>query len=300
MLRSMSSAISGMDAFQQQLDVIGNNIANVNTTGYKTASTEFSDMLSQTVSGGSKASVSPTTGLVSLGGTNPIQVGLGVKVASIDVNFGQGPDENTGVATNLAINGDGLFSVSKDGGTTIQYTREGDFRLDANNNLVLPDGSVALGVMTKGTPPASVSSTMLRPVNLNSFLQNYYGSTTPALSSSPNLTIGQDGSLNVTDSAGNRVIVGYLGMATMPNPSGMTRSGDSLFNASANSGSPTYLTAGTNGAGTLQSGALEGSNVDLTQEFANMIVAQNGFSANSHMIGTDNTILQAITNLKNG
>jgi flagellar hook protein FlgE len=113
------------------------------------------------------------------------------------------------------------------------------------------------------------------------------------------LTIGEDGSLNVTDSAGNRVIIGYLSMATFANPSGLMRAGDSLFQASSNSGTPTYQVAGTNGSGTLMSGTLEGSNVDLTQEFANMIVAQNGFAANSHMIGTDNTVLQDIVNLKN-
>lgn len=312
MLRSMNSAISGMQAFEQQLDVVGNNIANVNTTGFKAGSTEFEDMLSQNMGSGSQPQMTtpPPASTPILGGTNPIQIGLGVKVAAIDTNFTQGADQTTGVTTNVAINGTGLFTVSQDNGKNLLYTREGDFSLDSQGNLVLPNGAVAMGVMAYTGAVATVPGTIAtapatgQQVNLNNYFANYAagkplgGGVT--LSASPALTIGTDGSLTVTDSAGNRDMIGYLALMTPPNPSGLAKVGGSLYQTSANSGTPVYQTAGTNNSGTIQAGALEASNVDLTVEFSNMIVAQRGFDANSHMIGTDNAILNDIVNLKNG
>jgi flagellar hook protein FlgE len=165
MLRSMNSAISGMQAFQTDLDVVGNNIANVNTVGFKSGRVDFSNMLSQTVSGASAPST--TTGL---GGVNAQQVGLGVQVGGIQSLFTQGSDQSTGNATDLAINGSGLFVVSPNSTIpnplpspgpvattmgTLAYTRAGDFSVDANNNLVLPNGYVAMGFDAKYTVPPS-------------------------------------------------------------------------------------------------------------------------------------------------
>ncbi|MCF8564760.1 flagellar hook-basal body complex protein [Alicyclobacillus tolerans] len=309
MLRSMNSAISGMQAFQTMLDVVGNNIANVNTVGFKSSSTNFSDILSQTIAGGN----GPTTG--GIGGTNPQQVGLGVKVAAIQTQFTQGADQTTGNPTDLAINGSGLFIVSP-GNTTpsytsststwgtapssqptpLYYTRAGDFTVDSNNNLVLPNGMTVVG-----TPVGSSPSPSLQSVNLDYFmhLYNTANGTSLTLSSSPDVQIGSDGSISVTASDGNRYTIGHLMLANFANPAGLAKAGDSMYSAASNSGAPVYNQPQSNNAGSLMAGALEMSNVDLTQEMSNMIVAENGFAANSHIIGTDNTILNDVMNMKN-
>jgi flagellar hook protein FlgE len=136
MLRSMFSAISGLRAHQTKMDVVGNNIANVNTVGFKSSTTVFEDTLSQVLRNGS----APTAGMA---GTNPAQVGLGVKVAGITTNFGQGSAQNTGRATDFMIQGDGFF-VTKSGNETL-YTRAGSFDFDGAGNLVTPDGSILQG-----------------------------------------------------------------------------------------------------------------------------------------------------------
>lgn len=296
MLSSMYSAISGMQSFQTQLDVIGNNIANVNTVGFKAGRVDFSDVLSQTKSGGNAATAAQ-------GGTNPQQVGLGTQVGDIQTLFTQGAPQATGSPTDLTINGGGLFVVSPDG-NTMYYTRAGDFTLDSNNNLVLPDGSIAMGYSVSDSPsPAAPAS----PINLDN-LVSAYNTANPAatvtLDANPDVQIGSDGSVTatVTDNTTNaseRMTLGHLALASFPNPAGLEKVGDSLFSPSANSGGVTYQTPGSGSAGSLQSGYLEMSNVDLTQEFTNMIVAQNAFTANSKMIGTDNTILNDIVNMKN-
>jgi flagellar hook protein FlgE len=300
-LRSMYSAISGMQGFQTKLDVIGNNIANVNTTGFKTGRVDFSDVLSQTMSGGSAPNA-----VTGLGGTNPKQVGLGVKVADIQTLFTQGADQTTGIPTDLALNGNGLFVVSPNPASanpTLYYTRAGDFTVDKSGNLVLPNGQVAMGVLPQGNaangapPAAPLAAGSLRPVNINAMA----GALTPAvtLSSSPDVQIGADGSVSVTDNAGNRQIIGYLALAVFPNSGGLNKVGDTEFAVSSNSGNPTYVTPGQQNSATILSGALEMSNVDLTREFTEMIVAQRGFDANSKVIGTANAILQDVVNLKN-
>ncbi|MGY1606462.1 MULTISPECIES: flagellar hook protein FlgE [unclassified Geodermatophilus] len=141
MLRSMFSAISGLRAHQTKLDVTGNNIANVNTVGYKSSQTVFEDTLSQVIRNGS----APTD---QTGGTNPAQVGLGVKVAGITTNFGQGSTQNTGRSTDFMISGDGFF-VTRAGNENL-YTRAGSFDYDGAGNLVTPDGAQLQGWMADG------------------------------------------------------------------------------------------------------------------------------------------------------
>ncbi|GLG00567.1 flagellar basal body protein [Alicyclobacillus hesperidum subsp. aegles] len=285
MLRSMNSAISGMQAFQTDLDVVGNNIANVDTVGYKSNSAEFSDVLSQTMAGGN-------AGSTTAGGVNPEQVGLGVKVAATQMDMSQGADSTTGVATNVAIQGNGFFVVTD--GTHDYLTRAGDFSIDSAGNLVLPDGTIALGY---ATAPSS-SSTTAPTTKMNVLTLAGSGSQVS------NVTIGSDGSItaSVTDSSGSTTTktLGYLALAQVPNPAGLVKTGDNLYDAqSAPAGSATYWTPGQGSYGTLAAGELEQSNVDLSQQFAEMIVAQNAYVANTHMIGTDNAILQALVNMKN-
>lgn len=136
MLRSMFAGVTGLRAHQQMMDVIGNNIANVNTTGFKSSATEFADLLSQMTVGASSPSAVH-------GGTDPNQVGLGVQVAGVVTSFTQGASRYTGRATDLAIQGDGFFITRQDGQT--RYTRAGDLTLDATGNLVTPQGGVVQG-----------------------------------------------------------------------------------------------------------------------------------------------------------
>ncbi len=136
MLRSLFSGVSGLDANQEMIDTIGNDIANVNTTGYKSNSIEFEDLLSQTISGATAPSAN-------IGGINPTQVGLGVKVAGIEANFTQGTSEQTGNPLDLSIQGDGFFICNGNGQT--YYTRAGALQLDANGQLVTPDGYLVQG-----------------------------------------------------------------------------------------------------------------------------------------------------------
>ncbi len=136
MLRSMFAAVTGLRAHEAFMDVVGNNIANVNTTGYKSSSVLFEDLLSQQLSGAG----SPTA---ATGGTNPSQVGLGVRLSSVMNNFAQGATQETGRSTDFAIQGDGFFAVDQGGATT--YTRNGSFSLDSNGNLVTADGAFVEG-----------------------------------------------------------------------------------------------------------------------------------------------------------
>jgi flagellar hook protein FlgE len=136
MLRSMFAAVTGLRSHQAFMDVVGNNIANVNTTGYKTSNVLFEDLLSQSLRGAGAPAANQ-------GGTNPAQVGLGVRLTGVTVNFAQGASQLTGRSTDFAIQGDGFFAV--DQGGTRAYTRNGSFSLDANGNLVTADGGFVLG-----------------------------------------------------------------------------------------------------------------------------------------------------------
>jgi flagellar hook protein FlgE len=148
-LRSLFSGVSGLDANQEFIDTIGNDIANINTTGYKSNEVQFEDLLSQTISGA-------TAPQSTAGGVDPTQVGLGVKVAGIEANFTQGTSEQTGNPLDLSIQGDGFFVTNSDGQT--QYTRAGSLELDGNGNLVTPDGSLVQGWPASNTGVINTSS----------------------------------------------------------------------------------------------------------------------------------------------
>lgn len=300
MLRSMNSAISGMQAFQTDLDVVGNNIANVETVGFKQSDVQFADLLSQTMSLGT-AGTSPSTGgsgaTTGIGGTNPEQVGLGVQVAATQMDMSQGPDETTGVPTNVAIQGNGFFVVTD--GTSTYLTRAGNFSVDSAGNLVLPNGVIAEGYSSSSKPSSASTTQPTTEINVYQLA----GVTLGSGNTVSNVSIGSDGSITATITNGTTTttkVIGYLALAQVPNPQGLVSVGDNLFSASSPAaGQPTYWTPGQGTYGTLASGELEGSNVDLSQQFAEMIVAQNAYVANTHMIGTDNAILQALVNMKN-
>ncbi len=280
MLRSMFSAISGLRAHQTKMDVTGNNIANVNTSGYKSTRATFQEALTQVTRGATTSS--PATG-----GTNPFQVGLGTQVAGIDQNFSQGSVQTTGRGTDVSINGEGMFLTGDQGAANVGYTRSGAFNFDASGYLVSPMGGYVLG--WNATPPAPgatfVDTDPLAAVQID--LTQY---TDPQ--------IATDGTITARDSSGALFVVGRIAVARFVNTNGLQREGNGLFSESPNSGAPQIGFAGETGRGVLQAGTLEMSNVDLAQEFTNMIIAQRGFQANSRTITASDEILQELVNMK--
>jgi flagellar hook protein FlgE len=270
MLRSMSSAVTGLKVSQLELDVVANNIANVNTIGYKAANATFEDTLSQQLSGPG----SPVSGVI--GGINGSQVGLGVQLGSVDVNMTQGALTQTGNPYDIAIQGPGWFQVSSDptsATATTSYTRAGNFTRDANGDLVTINGKYLIGM--NGTTASKI--------------------TIPADAKS--VSIAADGTVTVTPQTGSAVVY-KVQLAVFPNDAGLTRAGDNLWTASANSGAPTLGAPGGPGFGSLLPSALEGSNVDLANEFTNMITAQRAFQADSRVITTSDEVLQDLVNMK--
>lgn len=252
MLRSLYSGVSGMKNFQTELDTIGNNIANVNTYGYKKGRVTFKDAISQTL-------VSATPG------TSAQQVGLGSQIGSIDTVDTSGSPQSTGRPLDFAITGDGYFRV-QDGNDTY-YTRAGNFYFDDNRRLVNSEGFAVLG--TGG------------PITLGANVKSF--------------SVATDGT--ISDQDGNTI--GTISIATFQNPAGLTKAGGNLYTtANSNAGQVTVSQPGQDGAGTIKSGYLEMSNVDLSEELTNMIVAERGFQANTRIITTSDEILQELVNLK--
>ena len=415
MLRSMYSGISGLRNHQTMMDVVGNNIANVNTAGYKGASTVFQDVLSQTLQGANAPRGAQA-------GSNPAQVGLGAQLGGISTNFAQGATQLTGRATDLAIQGDGFFAV-RSGAETL-YTRSGSFNFDANGTLVTPSGGTVLGwpavdgvvnpngplapvrlpvgqtlaptqtsaVRLGGNLPADAEAgtTIVNSINVfdaqgkvvpltvtyvKSATDNQWAMTgtmpppppatapvnvltqtltwdpaaasfgtdsvtipaatasgagifgTPitvmlgsdaepmtqfagtnsigaleqdgaAMGSLQSFSISPDGTVMGVFSNGMREPVAQIALANFANPGGLEKVGGSLYRPSANSGLVQVGISGTGGRGTLSGGTIEMSNVDLAQEFTNLIVAQRGFQANSRVISSSDELLQDLVNLK--
>jgi flagellar hook protein FlgE len=289
MMRSLFAAISGLKAHQEMLDVTANDIANVNTVGFKSSRTSFKDALSQLQSGASGPGAS-------LGGTNAAQIGLGVQVGAVQNVMTSGALQSTGNTYYLAIQGTGWFRVAgiQTAGTpptfgTTYYTRAGNFTTDANGNLVTQEGNYVLGndCTAQGPPPTFSSGT-------DDII------TIPAGATS--VSIGQDGVVSYVDpTTGNTVALSQITLASFPNEAGLQSVAGTKYTVSPNSGTPTVGVPGdTNGLGTLAPGELEMSNVDLAQEFTNMIEAQRGFQANGRVITTADQMLQTLVQLGQG
>ncbi len=412
MIRSMYSAVSGLRAHQTMMDVVGNNIANVNTNGFKKSNVVFQDILSQTLNGAS----APTSGI---GGTNPAQIGLGVQVNNIAQNFLQGALQTTGRDLDLSIQGDGFFNLEQDGQQL--YGRAGSFFVDANGNLVsgsggyvqgwgadtagainntgpagrlrIPAGEQVAPVITSnvdlggnlpadalvgdthfsslnvydgqgatvelnitftksaanewgltatygdaGTPVAVTDNVLqfdaagriVTPADFNANIAaggipglgdialtmgglnssgevtqlaalgsiaavTQDGSSTGTLAS---LTVGQDGVITGSYSNGQVKALAQVAIASFANPEGLERVTGTMFIESVNSGLAQLGAASAGGRGVIAPGTLEMSNVDLAEEFTNLIRTQRGFQANSRVITTSDEMLQEIVNLK--
>lgn len=420
MLQAMYSGVSGLKANMTSMDAISNNIANINTTGFKSSSVRFEEMFNKTLKGAG----SPVSGGV--GGTDPQQIGLGVSIASVEIDQTSGPQESTGKSTDVAINGSGYLMETD--GVSKYYTRDGSFKLDSEGSLVsassgmkvlgwmanpttgkidnsavisstssisLPLGQLAVAKQTenvtyggnlnsttatgegttasmqvydslgnahslnlaitktandgewswKATSPdgtvtigdgssptgtlqfdtngkvttatglgaihialtAANGATSPQTCNLNlSAITQLTGSTSVSASSQDgtaigtlqDFTIGKDGVISGKFSNGMTQPLAQISLAIFSNPAGLSNMGNNTYQQSSNSGLPQIGTASSGGRGSILSGYIEGSNVDLPTEFANMIVAQRGFQANSKIITTSDQILQDLVNLK--
>ena len=417
---SFSASLSGLNANQQKLSVIGNNLANINTVGFKASTVTFADLVSQSVGGPS---------------VNPMQIGLGVTTGAITPNFTQGGIESTGIATNVAIQGQGFFVVGPSAARA--YARAGVFNFDSNGMLVTPDGQPVQGWTTTNPTTGQIDSTgqptdiiippgVLRapvPTSLFSTQSNLdasapvgatfaasvqiydslgvshvmtisytktaagewdyditvpgaevtggtagtpfsiktgtvtfnatgqldtvdgaaaadvtitgptwangsastdlvwdlldasgtamltgYSSASATASTTQNgaptgavasiITIDQSGQLIASFGIGRTVVVGQIALASFNNPSGLVKIGTNLWSESEASGIPSVGIAGSGGRGALIGGALEQSNVDIAQEFTQMILAQRGYQANSKSITVADELLLETLNLK--
>jgi flagellar hook protein FlgE len=275
MMRGMFAAISGLKSHQVMLDVTSNDIANVNTIGYKSARTTFQDSLTQMQRGAS----GPGGGT---GGSNAAQIGLGTQLGSIDNLMTGGALQSTGNPLDVAIQeGMGFFRVAASTATPpapnaagVEYTRAGNFTTNSAGYLVTQDGYYIQGRTAAGA---------------DTLINVPTGAT--------NVSIAQNGEVSYIDAAGTRQSAGFISLATFSNAAGLQRSGSNRWLQSANSGAPTVGTPGVQ-FGFTTGGAIEMSNVDLAQSFTTMITAQRGFQANSRIISTSDEMLQDLVNLK--
>ncbi|WP_291291750.1 flagellar hook-basal body complex protein [Enterococcus sp.] len=298
MLRSLYSGVSGMKNLQTKMDVVSNNIANVNTIGFKSSRVLFQDMMSQTTSN----ATAPGNGS---GGVNGTQVGLGVQAGSIDMINTVGAPQSTGRAMDFYISGQGYFMVQGSGesGETY-YTRDGSFVRDSNGTLTNSDGMQVLGRPASTNPPTVYDDTYkegtgisdegtIGPLEIPSTITDTDGKVLTYNS----MAIDANG-LVVAKYGDKSFVMGKVSIATFNNPEGLEKVGGNNYMQSSNSGAAIVAGAGQNGSGRLQAGALEMSNVDLSTEFTEMIIASRAYQANSRSITTSDEMLQELLNLK--
>jgi flagellar hook protein FlgE len=298
MMGGMYAAISGLDANQAMLNETANDLANVNTVGYKAASITFADSLTQVMHGAS----GPTS---ANGGTNTEQIGLGVQVNATVNEMTEGSFQTTGNPLDVAIEGDGFIRVGqgepKAGELTentpvkVLYTRAGDLTTDAGGYLTTQSGEYVIG------RNAEVASEGESGDTYKSGEKDTYIKIPPG---SANVSIGEDGSVTYTnEEVGSeqfekRVTAGYISMATFANESGLERLGGSMWAQTANSGTPIVGTPDTSGFGSTIGGELEMSNVDMATEMTNMITAERGYQANSRVISTADEMLGTLVQIQ--
>lgn len=351
---AMSAGISGLKAHMDALTVVGNNVANVNTAGYKPGRVTFKESIYSTQAAGSD-------GTDTVGGTNPRQTGYGCSVGTIDLNMSSMNVESTGFGADVAIQGDGFFLVGDKTGVSVDkldsllLTRVGKFRIDNNGYLTDNYGNIVYGFAAcnmNGTDQATDPgvngngfSTQLVPLRLpvaateagkpagaavgdaiypgvdDADGTNKYGDYEDYDCITYNsLSIGADGKVVcVNDKTGDPVTIGYIAMATVPNPGGLTHTEGPYYKAMDGAGKMSINTAGGALSGKylnnkdaanatideligkgadLLSGFLEASGTDLATEFANMIVYQRGYQANTRIVTVTDTMLEELVNMK--
>jgi len=260
MIRSLWISKTGLEAQQTQMDVISNNLANVSTTGFKRSRAVFEDLLYQTMRQPGAQSSQQTQ--VPSG----LQIGTGVRPVAVERIQTQGNLQQTGNNLDIAIQGAGFFQVLMPDGSTA-YTRDGSFQTDSEGQLVTSSGFVVQPALT--VPPNATS-----------------------------VTIAADGTVSVTQQgSGTPVQIGSIELATFINPTGLQSQGENLYLETASSGTPSTGTPGTNGAGILNQGYVETSNVNVVEELVNMIQTQRAYEINSKSITTSDQMLQKLSQM---
>lgn len=320
MMRSLYSGVTGLRNHQTRMDVIGNNIANVNTVGFKASRVTFNDIYSETIRTGSSTNENT-------GGQNPMQIGLGMAVSSIDVMHGRAAAQLTSMPLDVSIAGDGFFTVSTVPGATpadmdIYYTRAGNFSLDAqrttddavlgpagSSRLLDANGNFVIGYM--------LDENGANQIGINPDPPQYDLATGEVTGWEPeiisidfdlydNVSIDANGAIVArrkptgADEEGTMVILGWLCISTFSNPTGLQKEGSNLYSESPASGAAQQHIAGSaaTNAGKLTPGTLEMSNVDIAAQFTDMIVTQRGFQANSRIITVSDQMLEELVNIK--
>jgi flagellar basal-body rod protein FlgG len=260
-MRALSIAATGMAAQQTNVEVIANNLANANTTGFRRRRLQFEDLLYQTlITPGAPASQQT---IFPAG----LQIGLGSRSAATEVIQQQGNFDFTGNQLDLAIQGAGFFQVLLPSGQ-IAYTRSGNFNLDNTGNIVTSDGNQLQPAIT--IPPDALT-----------------------------VTVGSDGTVSATlPNQQQPTQLGVIQLANFQNPAGLNSLGSNLFEATGSSGDPILGTpGGAEGLGTIQQGAVEESNVNVVEEFVNMILAQRSYEANSRVVRAADEMFQTLNGL---
>jgi flagellar basal-body rod protein FlgG len=261
MIRALWTAGTGMAVQQTNLDNIANNIANVNTTGFKKGRADFQDLIYQTVR---------LQGTKNDGGNQVptgIQIGHGAMLAAVQKVFIQGDFQQTDNETDLAIEGKGFLQVTMPDGT-LAYTRAGALKIDSERRLCTSDGYLI-------TPNITIPNNTIKT------------------------SVGSDGTVSSQVDGSNALQqIGKIELATFPNATGLSAMGKSLFSQTDASGTPTTGQPGTNGMGTILQGFLEMSNVNIMQEMVNMIIGQRAYEVNSKAIQAADEMLQVANNLR--
>ena len=327
MMRSLYSGISGLRNHQTRMDVIGNNIANVNTVGFKSSRVIFQDIFSQTVAGGSRNTAVDEDIPGARGGTNPMQIGLGIRLSSIDTIHTSAPIQRTDNPFDMMINGDGFFIVGRMDETdtwSFNFTRAGNFELDnegflrtSNGDFVIgfrdarnfdemyfgdaDDINEDLGDLTELLGAADGGSMFID--GERTFTKIRLRQVAPADSDLDELpllhfSVNNQGAVMALNAAGQPVELAFLAIANFSNPGGLEAAGNGLWRQTLSSGLAMVGFAQENGTGEILGGGLEMSNVDLANEFTDMIVTQRGFQANSRIITVSDTFLEELVNLK--
>ena len=281
MIQSLFSGVSGMLANQTEMDVIGDNIANANTDGYKASTANFTESFQQV---STAATTNRPVGL---------SVGLGVNVESTTTDFTQGVFQTTNVPTDMGINGNGWFSVQTVGGQNL-LTRDGDFVEDSNGFLRTPDGAYLMGTMGTTPPVSPTAGSPPDQIQIPATITGVGGAATPVVS----FAVDSTGAITATGQDGSTATIGYITLQNYSNNNGLVNVGNNYYQYAAAAGTNQYYQASQAGTGTIQTGVLEASNVDLSTEFANMIIAQRGFEASARLITVSDDMLQTVTNLK--
>ena len=261
MIRALWTAASGMQSQQINIDVIANNLANVNTTGFKKSRPDFQDLMYQNL----KSVGSPSTNSTQV--PAGIQIGLGSKAAAVTKVFSAGNITQSGNDLDMAIEGDGFFQIQLPDGATA-YSRDGAFKKDSQGRIVNSDGY-------------PLTPEMVIPNNASK------------------VSIGNDGTVTVLQAGQTTpTTVGTIQLATFSNPAGLSSMGHNLYQPTDASGTPNTGTAGQNGIGAISQGFLEMSNVSVMEEMVNMIISQRAYETNSKAVQAADEMLQQTNNIK--